>query len=258
MWWQRRALLWAFIKRDLRERFVGSFLGPLTLLLQPLAQILVFVFLFKFVFQVRIHLAGNREEDFLRFFLVGFLPWSIHTEALIRGSHSLLAQGHLLTKAVFPAEILPASAVTASYLLGIPILAALALVLALIGEGPGPQVLFFLLWLGVQYFFTLGIVFFLAALSVYWRDLQQFLGLLTMVWFYATPILYSMEMVPSSIRFFLLVNPFTYFVKGWQTVFLGLPISFKDFLIASLSSVFALLWGVWFFKKCRQGFPDVL
>jgi len=257
MWWKRRALLWAFVKRDLQERFAGSFLGPVTIFLQPLASILVFVFLFKYIFKVRIRVGGGFDEDFLRFFLAGFIPWSIHNEALLRGANSLLAQGHLLTKAVFPGEILPASSVIASYLLGLPALLILAVLLYFTG-GLSLGAVLAPAWLLAQFFFTLGVTLFLAALLVYLRDLQQFLGLITMIWFYSTPILYSVEMLPQNLRPLFLANPFTYFVRVWQGLFLGLPWKYQEAALALGFSLLSLAWGWFFFQKCRSGFADVL
>ncbi len=257
MWWRRRALLKAFIRRDLQERFAGSILGPLGLFLQPLAQIVVFVFLFKYIFKVRIRVGGGFDEDFLRFFLAGFIPWSVHNEAFLRGANSLLAQGYLLTKAVFPAEVLPASSVAASYLLGVPALFILAAVLYLSG-GLSPLAILAPALLGLQFFFTLGVTLFLAALLVYLRDLQQFLGLISMIWFYATPILYSVEMLPAGLRPLFWANPFTYFVRLWQALFLGLPASWVDLGLCLLATVLSLFFGSLFFKRCRSGFADVL
>jgi len=257
MWWRRRSLLKAFVRRDLQERFAGSFLGPVGLFLQPLVQIVVFVFLFKYIFKVRIRVGGGFDEDFLRFFLAGFIPWSIHNEAFLRGANALLTQGYLLTRAAFPAEILPASSVLASYLLGLPALAFLGLILALSG-GLSPWVVLAPGWLLVQLAFSLGVTFFFAALLVYLRDLQQFLGLISMAWFYATPILYSVEMLPESLRFLFLANPFTYFVRVWQALFLGLPWRLEDLVLALLSAVGSLVLGGLFFRRCRAGFADVL
>lgn len=257
MWWKRRALLWAFIKRDIQERLAGSILGPFQLILQPLIQILIFIFLFKYIYKVRIRLGTGFEEDFMRFFLTGFIPWSIHAEAILRGSNSLLAQGHLLTKAAFPAEILPLSATISAYCLGLPALFLLAFILHL--TGPLNQFcLFSLGWLMVQFFFSLGVVLFLAGILVYIRDLQQFLGSIMMIWFYASPILYSVEMLPQKIRFLLWLNPFTYFVFVWHSLFLKYPFYWKNFLLASFFALLTLGAGWLFFKKLKDGFADVL
>jgi len=256
-WWRQKTLWWAFIKRDICERLAGSFLGPVMLFLQPLAQILVFVFLFKYIFNIRIRLAEGINEDFLRFFLTGFIPWSIHNEALIRGANSILAQGHLITKVVFPVEILPFSTVAAAYLVGLPGLIALWLILYFTGGLP-VQAFLGLAWLFVQFLFTLGITFFLAALFVYLRDLLQFLGLLVMIWFYCTPILYSQNMLPEKIRFLLVLNPFTYFVNIWQTLCLGTPFKWIDLVLAIISSFLSLALGLKFFQKSKEGFADIL
>ena len=255
--WRHLSLLKAFIKRDLEERLAGSILGPLLLFLQPLSQILIFVFLFEYIFKVKIHLSGGQQEDFMRFFLVGFVPWSIHQEALVRGATVLLVQGHLLKKVLFPAEILPLSVVSSTYLLGGPAFLALAGLLFFLG-GLSAKVLLFPLFYLLQFSFSLGGAFFLAALLVYLRDLQAFLSIILSVWFYFTPILYSLQMLPSFLKPFVLANPFTYFVRLWQAIFLGFPCYKEDILLVFLSSGVTLLAGWWFFRRCREGFTDIL
>lgn len=255
--WQYRGLLWAFVKRDVHERIAGSVFGPVLLILQPLSQILIYVFLFKYVFKVRIRLGNQGSEDFLRFFLVGFVPWSIHAEAILRAANSLLAQGHLLKKVLFPPEILPLSSVCGTYLLGIPALSCLALILALAG-GVSWEAAFSPLIYVLQFFFSLGISLFFAAVLVYLRDLQLFLGIIISVWFYASPILYSVEMLPEKLRLLLWLNPYTYMVHLWQTAFLGHQLVWLNVVVSVAATLFFFLGGWWFFNRCKEGFTDVL
>jgi len=256
-WWQHRTLLKAFIKRDIYERFAGSILGPLGLFIQPLVQIIVFIFLFKYIFKVRIHIGGGMDEDFLRFFLAAFIPWTIHNEAFLRGANSLLTQGYLLTKAAFPAEIIPFSSVVSSYILGITALFFLSLIFYFYG-GLSWSILWVPELLILQFLFTLGATLFWAAIIVYLRDLQQFLGLVSMVWFYATPILYSLEMLPHNLYFIFWLNPFTYFVRLWQFIYLGIPCSSWDFILSCIFTAITLFLGWTIFRYLKAGFADIL
>ncbi len=252
-----KGLFWAFVKRDIHERIAGSTFGPLLLFLQPLSQILVYIFLFKYIFNVKIRVSGSFNEDFLRFFLAGFIPWSIHNEAIFRASNSLLAQGHLLKKVLFPPEILPLSSALGCYLLGIPAIFILLFILLFTGGLAKTSVLVFVLY-SIQFFLSLGVSLIFAAILVYLRDLQMFLGIIVSVWFYITPILYSIEMIPSNLRFLFYFNPFTYLIRLWQNALLGFPLFWMDFILALCSSFMFLVVGIWFFRKCKEGFADVL
>ena len=254
--WRCKFLLVSFIKREIKERIAGSFLGPLNFFLQPLLHLLLFVFLFKFVFKIRIQLSSSGDE-FLPYFLSGFIPWSLHNEALLRASHAVIIHGYLLTKVAFPAEILPLSSVLAIYALG---LVGILILLAFFLFTKGVSFFFLLLPVALllQLVFSLGVVLFLAALLVYLRDLQQFLGLFTMVWFYASPILYTPEMLPDLLKPVVFLNPFTYFLDLWRAVYALLPFSLSNLALCFLLASASLLLGYAFFQKCKEGFADML
>ena len=250
------ALIKAFVRRDFKDRLAGSVLGPVLLFVQPLLQILTFIFLFKLVFKVRVRFLGA-EEDFLRFFLAGYLPWSFHAESLARGGASVVQHAHLVTKVKFPVEVLPVSKVLSAYLagiLGIPLLLA---VLAFAG-GVSSKAVCLPLLLPPAILISLSVVFVLSALAVYFRDFLQMIPVFLPLWFYATPILYSREMLPYPLEIICAANPLTPVVESWQKLLLSGEIPVREALLAYGEGILLLVPAYLFFKKLQKGFCDVL
>jgi len=253
----RLALLKAFIRREIKERLVGSVLGPFVLFLQPLLQILTFIFLFKLVFKIRIRFLGF-QEDFLRFFLVGYLPWSLHAEALSRGGSSVVQYSYLVTRIKFPVEVLPTAAVLSVYLTGLlAFLPLLLLILALNGGLPAETLLLPLL-LPPPLMISWATAFIFSALSAYFRDFLQVLPALLLIWFYATPVLYSREMLPHLLAVLCALNPLTPVVESWEKLILLGIFPVKSIFLSYIESIILLIPSYFFFKKLSVGFADVL
>lgn len=250
------ALLKSFVRRDIKDRVAGSLLGPTLFFIQPVLQILTFVFIFKLIFKVRIKFLGG-HEDFLRFFLAGYVPWSFHAEALARGGASVVQNAHLVTKVKFPVEVLPVSVVLSAYLvglLGVPLLLA---ALAFTG-GVSYKAIWLPLLIPPAFMVSLSVVLVISALAVYFRDFLQMIPVVLPLWFYATPILYSREMLPHPLEMICAANPFTPVVEAWQKLLLAGEIPVWETLLAYGEGVLLLIPAYLFFKKLRTGFTDVL
>jgi lipopolysaccharide transport system permease protein len=149
----------------------------------------------------------------------GILPWAWFSSSLLESSNVLIAGGNLIRKVLFPAEVLPIVTVFAGlvhFLLGLPILAAFFI--------------YYGLWLPVivcvQLILTLGVALAVSALTVHFRDIRDLLANLLTLWFFATPIVYSLADAPERIRPLLYLNPFTHLAVAYQEVlFLPGPFS---------------------------------
>jgi lipopolysaccharide transport system permease protein len=157
----------------------------------------------------------------------GILPWAWFSSSLLESSNVLIAGGNLIRKVLFPAEVLPIVTVFAGlvhFLLGLPILAAFFIYYG------RPLFTTDLLWLPVivcvQLILTLGVALAVSALTVHFRDIRDLLANLLTLWFFATPIVYSLADAPERIRPLLYLNPFTHLAVAYQEVlFLPGPFS---------------------------------
>lgn len=183
-----RELLINLVKKELKLRYRGSALGFLWSLLNPLLTMLIFTFVFANVFKLGI-------KNFPVFLLVGLLPWIFFSGSITASTGAILAYSHLVKKVYFPKVILPISYVAADLINFL--LAELVLFCFLIFYGYNFYIYIPLLLVVIvlQVIFTLGIALILSSINVYFRDIQYIVGVLTLILFYGTPIIYSIDMI---------------------------------------------------------------
>ena len=250
-------LLLGFVRREIKGRFAGSMAGMFWTVVSPLATIAVYTFIFSILMRIEITAEETGTDSFLIYFLTGFFPWLIFSDSLSRAAGSLIDNSSLITKVVFPVELLPASGVLTSVIINGIGLTMISVILVFKGYA-GFAWIFLPFILMAQILFTWGLANLFAGLSVFIRDTREFLNILLMVWFFSTPIIYPLSIVPETIRPALSLNPMAMAVEAYRSVFLlnQIPISgFAHFM--GLAVLFYLIGG-WFFTRAKPAFADVL
>jgi lipopolysaccharide transport system permease protein len=250
-------LLKEFIVRDVKGRFAGSMAGIFWTLINPLATILVYFFIFSIIFRIRVKAEETGTNSFVVFFLAGYFPWLLFSEALTRSAGILLENTSMITKVVFPVELLPASAVLATIMInGFGLVVYIGYILA---KGYGSVAW---LWFGAlftaQLFFTFGLAYFLAAFCVFVRDVKEILTIVIMIWFHVTPIIYPLSLVPAAARPIMLWNPMAMFVLLYRDAFLLHQMHWLWLMRLAVISLISYVLGAWFFMRARPAFGDVL
>lgn len=235
-------LFYKLVYRDFFERFVGSALGFLWAILNPLVLMGMYVLLFSVILKVRLTDNGN-HIDFGLYLFCGMIPWLSFQETLVKASHVVLSYRHLIQQIQFPMSFLPLH-VAFSALIQEIIAIFLFTLFVVQYQGVQFEGLFYLLLIvPIKFLFSCGFAFTVSALTVLYRDLVQLLNILLMIWFFATPIVYSVQMVPKDFRYLLDYNPFTAYVElyrfailnqgswSWGTYLLCLSIAILLFLV---------------------------
>ena len=252
-----RGLIQSLVARELKARYRGSVLGFFWSFINPLLLLLVY----SFVFSTVMPNTTVGIQPFALLMFCGILPWTWFTSALSEGTGSLISGGNLIKKVLFPAEVLPIVSVLANlvnFFLGLLILV--------------PSLIYFqrlhvslnLLWFPVtvlvQLVFTLGLALLLSALTVHFRDIRDLLSNLLMLWFFATPIIYSwrQENVQRYKALFNL-NPFTHLAISYQEILFFGPVGHWKWLLAlGVWSVGLFLAGYWLFDRLRDSFAEAV
>jgi len=255
---ERRNLLWQLVRRDFQQRFVGSIVGWIWGLIHPLVMLFSWVFVFQWALGVRLP-AGEVTENYPLYLFAGFLPWLLFQETLQRSATCLPEHANLITKTIFPSEMIPVS-VFLSSLAGH--LMALVLVVAAIGiwERHISASLLLLpvhmLWLGLL---AIGFAWIVAGLQVYLRDTAQILSVLMTVWFWLTPIFIAERQYPEPVRFLLVVNPLAHLVRAYRERLLSnrWP-GLEEVVALGVVSMTVFGLGGLFFRHLKRGFADVL
>lgn len=255
--WPFRGLALNFFQREVSGRYVGSVSGLFWILIHPLALLGIYSIVFTTIFKVSLPDLGG--YGFTAFVALGLWPWLAFQESVQRGAMAVQANAGLVKKVAFPNELLVVGAVCATYTVhGIGFIVALG-VLVLFGDPLHletlPLVAVFLL---VQLFFTLGLALMLAALQVILKDVEHFLSPAMMIWFYATPVLYAITMVPLKFQELMSLNPLAYFIERIRELLMhggGLIPSDGAMVLGSL---LVLLLGRWVFNRLAPHFEDFL
>ena len=249
-----RGLLATLTARELKARYRGSVLGFLWSLANPLLLLAVYTFVFSVVFTPRV--AG--VEPYALFLLSGLFPWIWLSTSLLEGSTSLAASSGLIRKAVFPAELLPMVSVLSNLvhlLLALPIL-AVALFTGWVLERTvsGPAAFLMPLIVLLQLPLVAGLALGLSALNVHFKDVRDLLANLLTLLFFLTPILYPLSGVSiPALRLLVRVNPLTPFALAYQeTLFFGRPPAPELWIQMALVSLVAWLAGAWLFERLRE------
>ncbi len=255
---ERRTLLFQLVRRDFKQRFVGSAAGWLWGLIHPLVLLLSWTFVFKICLRVPIP-PGESTDNYTMFLFCGFLPWMLFQETVQRSSTSLLEHSNLITKTVFPAEIVPVSIFLSSLLSHLMAL-GLVIAAAIVWLGyVSPMFLFLPVYMALIGLFAVGVGWIVSSLQVYIRDTAQVVVVVLTLWFWMTPIFITIEQVPPQFQFLMRVNPLAYMVRAYRDRLLSYRLPPIDELaIMGVYAVAAFVIGGLFFRHLKRGFADVL
>jgi ABC-type polysaccharide/polyol phosphate export permease len=259
---QFRGLLGTLVARELKARYRGSALGFLWSLLNPLMLLGVYSFVFGYVF-----VQGRAElvDPYALFLITGLFPWVWVSSSLLEGTVSLSANAGLISKAVFPVELLPMVPVLANlvnFLFALPVIAGALIVGAATGHDVGGWgVLLLPAIVILQLPLISGMALGLAALNVHFKDVRDLLVNVLQLLFFMTPILYPVEWVtfPALATVIRWANPFTPFTLAYQaTLFQGTPPDPAIWMHMAAWSAVAWVLGAGLFSRLRSSLVEAL
>ena len=202
-----RELFKSNIKKEIRGKYKGSFLGILWSFVNPLLSVLVYAIVFPLILK-------SSQDNYVTFLIVGILPWTWFVTTVNQGTFCILANAGIIKKVYFPREILPISVVT-SGMVNFLISCLIIFVFLIVGGiGFSPYILLLPFIIIVQYVLSLGIIFITSAIDVYIRDAEYIINFFVNMLFYATPILYSSEIIPEKMRWIVDINPMAIIING--------------------------------------------
>ncbi len=247
-----RELLKTNIKKEIRGKYKGSWLGVLWTFLNPLLMLAVYAFVFPYILRVNV-------DNYTIFMIVALIPWNFFTTAIQSGTGSVVANGNILKKVYFPREIIPISITTSQLVNFLITCIIMAVFIIFSGVGFSAHVLLFPLLVLIQYILILGLTFILSALTVFVRDIDHFVSVILMLGFYATPIVYQGEMLPKKFQIFLKLNPMAQLVEAYRSIlyYHRMP-DMTMLIIWGLGSVAILVIGYLIFKKLEKSFVEEL
>jgi lipopolysaccharide transport system permease protein len=251
--WSHRELLFFLTWKDIKVKYKQTGLGISWAILQPLLGMLLFTLLFG-----RVAKLPSEGLPYPVFYYSSLLSWTYFSTAVILASNSVVSNTVLITKVYFPRILLPAASVAGAVLDLVIASVVLFALLFYYGMPVTPGLLFLPLVLLLLIVFTFSISQFLAALMVNYRDVKHALPFVVQLWFFASPVVYPLSMVPADFRWIVSLNPMVGIIETTRALIADRPIPWEAVGISSGVAAAMLLIGLWYFQRTERRFADVI
>ena len=247
-----RELLKTNVKKEIRGKYKGSWLGVVWTFLNPLLMLAVYAFVFPYILRIEV-------ENYTIFMIVALIPWNFFTTAVTTGTSCININGGILKKVYFPREIIPLS-VTVSQLINFLITCLIMFVFILVsGVGFSIHICLFPVLVLIQFLLTLGINLILSSVTVFVNDVAHFVQIAMTLGFYATPVVYLSSMLPQKFQWAMHINPMAVLVEAYRSIlyYHEMP-DLKWLGIWGVLSIIIIVVGYLIFKKLEKTFVEEL
>lgn len=250
----RKDLLRSLTERTIRARYQQSVLGGLWIIVQPVATVAMFSVIFTYFVPI-----DTGDTPYPVFSYTAMVPWMLLANSLADMTGSLVANMSLITKIYFPRDVLPLSSMLAR-LMDFLVAAGLLVVLLLAFRVPIYPLgwLFLPVVLIVQLALITGLGLALSAINVFYRDVSSLLTLIVQLWFYASPIIYPVSMVPERLRMIYSLNPMVGILESYRAILLYQSLPPSSLYVSAAVAAVALLFGLFVFKRVEFQFADIV
>lgn len=247
-----RDLLAVLLGKELKVRYKNTVLGYAWSVLHPLAHAVVFFLVFRVFMRIPI-------DNYALFLIAGLFPWQWFLNSVNASAGHFLLNRSLIKKVRFPRNMLVVASVlndTTHFLLSLPVIVVF---LAVSGKAPSSCWLWAVPLLTlVQFAVVYGFCVMIATWNLFFRDLERLVGILLMLWFYLTPVLYNVEMIPARYRPLIYANPLADLVICWRTVILEGYLPWKPAAVAVAAGLAIAALGHWVYRRMEWRFAEIV
>lgn len=257
--WKYRDLVILFVKRDLKNVYKQTVLGPLWIVINPFLS----TFVFTVIFGIIANISTDGIPQFL-FYMSGNILWSFFSSCFNRASSTFLSNARIFGKVYFPRFVMPLSGIiynSITFLVQFVMFAILVAVYALAGANVHPNLIVLALPILLIHiaFLGTGTGLIISSLTTKYRDLNVLVSFGLTLWMYLTPVVYPVSQIPESFRFIMLLNPVAPIMETFRYAFLGSG-SFEWFflLISAAVTAVLLILGMIVFNQVEKNFIDTV
>jgi lipopolysaccharide transport system permease protein len=252
--WHYRELLYFLVWRGIKTRYTQTVLGVGWAIIQPLMMMAIFTIVFSMFAKI-----PSDGLPYPIFAYAALLPWTYFSEAIRRGSVSVINDANLVQKIYFPRLMLPLSGVLTPLVDVLPALGILLGIMVWFGLTPSWSVFALPAFLTLALLTALSVSLWLSALNVQYRDVQNTVPFLVQLWLYASPVVYPVSLVPEGWRILYSLNPMVGVIEGFRWALLGKESPDYAVMVVSASMVLLLLTGgLIYFTRMERTFADVI
>ena len=256
--WRYRYFIFSSIKNDLRSRFIRSKLGGLWMIINPLAQVLIFALILSEVLAAKLPGIDNKYAYAL-YLMAGILGWSLFSETISRCLNLFIDNGNLMKKMAFPRICLPLVAAGTMLVNNLLLMVAIFAVFAALGHYSDGQVFWLPLLIGLTLLLAMGAGLILGVLNVFMRDIGQVVPVVLQALFWLTPIVYSLSILPQEYQRWFKFNPLYPLITSYQNVLVfGKAPLWAELGWLLLATVIMLVVALGVFRRASPEMVDVL
>lgn len=251
-----RQLIFGLAVNDLKAKYLQATGGFGWMLVMPLIQMAIFTFIFGYLFKIEV-------KNYPLFLLSGLFSWSFLRSSLDDCANSILSNANLVKKTYFPRHALPISNVIANLITFLFSLIVLIFFSLFYKISFFPGILWLPLIVAIQFILIIGVSLIAAGINSIYRETKFILDIFVLLWFYLTPVVYSLDMardvMPSNLFRLYALNPMAGIISGYQQIFVygGIP-DINLLLSSAVTSFFICVLGFLIFSKSEDLFMDIL
>ena len=256
--WNYRYFIISSIKTEFRSRFARSKFGGFWMILHPLAQVLIYALVLSQIMKAK--LPGIESQyAYPIYLLAGMIGWTLFSEVIGRFINIFIENANLLKKISFPKLSLPLISIGSSLVNYFILLIVMYIVFGFLGHMPLKAILWLPLLIIITLGMSVGLGLFLGTLNVFIRDIGQFMTIVLNFWFWLTPVVYMPSIIPEKFQPFLMANPMTGVIMGYQNILVYNKTPDMEILIyPAIFALLSLLVALVVFKKANEEMTDVL
>jgi lipopolysaccharide transport system permease protein len=251
--WNYRELLFFLTWREIQIRYKQTLLGFGWAIIQPLFMMIVFTLFFGNLAKV-----PSEGIPYPLFSYTALLPWTLFAEGINRSSNSLVGNTNLVQKVYFPRLIMPLSGILSPL---VDFAIALVILIAMMiyyGYAPTVRIFWILAFIVLAEITALGVGLWLSAINVRYRDVRYAVPFLVQIWLFASPVVYSSNLLPEKFRILYGINPMSGVIEGFRWALLNTETPGSLIGVSVLIVLVILISGVYYFRRSEKTFADVI
>ena len=256
--WDYRHFILSSIRNEFKSRFIRSKLGGLWMIINPLTQVAIYMLILSHIVSAK--LPGiNNKYAYTIYLMAGFLGWALFTEIITRCLNLFIEQSNLIKKMNFPRITLPSITVGLSLVNNALLLMAMIFLLIIFGY-KFSLTIFWLIPLSLLLAaFAMALGLLSGILNVFLRDVGQVVPIFLQLWFWCTPIVYPVTILPEHYRHLLHFNPMYLIIKAYQEILLyGIPPKLSTLTLMTTLTMFLLVITLILFRRANEEMVDAL
>lgn len=248
-----REMIFSLVRRDLKGRYKGAVLGFLWTFINPLLQLGVYTMVFSVILK-------NPIKDYYMHLFVALIPWIFFSTSLSGGAKCIWSQKEMVKKIYFPREVLPIAFVTSQFVNMLLSFLVVFFVLIITGRGINIVALLYLpIIMLIEYVLALSVTMIASAITVYLRDVEYILGIVTLAWQFLTPVMYSENSIPTQLIPIFNLNPMTPVIIAYRDIlYYKTPPDLTTLVHAIVLGFILMLIGFAIFSKLKRRFAEAL